>query len=111
MCAHPVPKTNSGVVNSTALQIEAAPRCVDGPDGRGTWSILYRCLCTLLACVYTAIHLNVPPENEEKAAGFVRKVKWIMIALFAAEIVVYTAFEQYYLGVQRQIQKLHQIGL
>lgn len=26
------------------------------------------------------------------------KVKWILIALFVAEIVVYTAFEQYYLG-------------
>ncbi|THV48282.1 hypothetical protein BGAL_0258g00150 [Botrytis galanthina] len=96
--AHPIFSSNSSVVNSTALQIEVAPGWVSGPNGRGTWSILYGCVCTLIACVYTAIHLNIPPDGESKFAGYIMKVKWILIALFAAEIVVYTAFEQYYLG-------------
>lgn len=96
--AHPIFSSNSSVVNSTALQIEVAPGWVSGPNGRGTWSILYGCVCTLIACVYTAIHLNIPPDGESKFAGYIMKLKWILIALFAAEIVVYTAFEQYYLG-------------
>ncbi|TGO19359.1 hypothetical protein BPAE_0343g00040 [Botrytis paeoniae] len=96
--AHPIFSSNSSAVNSTALQIEVAPGWVSGPNGRGTWSILYGCVCTLIACIYTAIHLNIPPDGESKFADYMMKVKWILIALFAAEIVVYTAFEQYYLG-------------
>ncbi|TGO53394.1 hypothetical protein BCON_0124g00120 [Botryotinia convoluta] len=84
-------------VNITALKTDIAAGCVSGPNGRGTWDLLYSCLCTLLACVYTAIHLNIPPKGEGKIAGYGRKAKWILIALFAPEIVAYTAFEQSYL--------------
>ncbi|KAF7865561.1 uncharacterized protein EAF02_009984 [Botrytis sinoallii] len=80
-----------------SLENDIATGWVSGPNGRGTWDLLYSCLCTLLACVYTAIHLNIPPEGEGKTAGYGRKVKWILIALFAPEIVAYTAFEQSYI--------------
>lgn len=64
------------------------------PPGRGTWGLLYSCTFTISLCVYTAIHLNVPPD-EFWPWFWVRKVKWVLIAIFAPEIVVYGAFEQW----------------
>ncbi|KAF7886085.1 hypothetical protein EAF00_010188 [Botryotinia globosa] len=96
--AYPVASASSSDVNVTALRTDVAPGWVSEPDGRGTWSLLYSCVGTLVACVYTAIHLNIPPTREKAYLGWARKAKWVMIALLAPEIVAYTAFEQYYLG-------------
>ncbi|KUJ17077.1 uncharacterized protein LY89DRAFT_550286, partial [Mollisia scopiformis] len=79
-------------VNLTALRTDIAPAWVSSPGGRGTWEILYSCLFTLLLCVYTAIHMNVPPAGESKFAFWLRKTKWVAIAVFAPEIVVVNAF-------------------
>ncbi|TGO58084.1 hypothetical protein BOTNAR_0188g00170 [Botryotinia narcissicola] len=95
--AYPMASASSSNVNITALRTDVAPGWVSEPDGRGTWSLLYSCVGTLVACVYTAIHLNIPPTCEKAYFGWVRKAKWVMIALLAPEIVAYTAFEQYYL--------------
>lgn len=96
--AYPIASMTLHVVNTTALHTDIATDWVSSPNGRGTWDILYGCVCTLIACVYTAIHLNIPPNDEKEWRTLRRKLKWIFIALFAAEIVVYTAFEQWYLG-------------
>jgi hypothetical protein len=38
-----------------------------GPEGRGTLSILWSCVLTMILCVWTALHLNVPvPESLEQ---------------------------------------------
>ncbi|KAK3345005.1 hypothetical protein B0H65DRAFT_573650, partial [Neurospora tetraspora] len=39
-------------------------RWVTEPDIRGTFSILSTCIVTLVLCVWTAIHLNVPGHKE-----------------------------------------------
>ncbi|TGO78265.1 hypothetical protein BELL_0072g00060 [Botrytis elliptica] len=96
--AYPVASASPSDVNITSLRTDVAPGWVSEPDGRGTWSLLYSCVGTLVACVYTAIHLNIPPTREKAYFGWARKAKWVMIALLAPEIVAYTAFEQYYLG-------------
>jgi hypothetical protein len=46
--------------NLTAFNTVTAPSWVSAPDYRGMSNILYSCLLTLVACIYTAIHLNVP---------------------------------------------------
>lgn len=84
----PVPSS----VNLTALRTVIAPGWVAGPGDRGTWDILYSCLFTLLLCVYTAIHLNVPPPDDIKFSFWLRKTKWVAIAVFAPELVVVNAF-------------------
>jgi hypothetical protein len=66
-------------------------------SGRGTWDLLYSCTFTIFLCVYTAIHLNVPPE-ESGFRFWLRKTKWVFIAILAPEVVVYTAFEQWILS-------------
>jgi hypothetical protein len=85
------------VQNLTALQTEIAPAWVADPSGRGTWELLYSCTFTIFLCVYTAIHLNVPPE-ESCFRFWLRKTKWVFIAILAPEVVVYTAFEQWVLS-------------
>lgn len=84
------------ITNSTALHNDVAPPWVDGPRERGTWQILYSCLFTLLLCVYSANHLNVPMKGETIVGACLRKTKWAIVAVFAPELVVYTAFEQWY---------------
>ena len=61
---------------------------------RGTSDVLWSCVVTLTLCVYTAIHLNIPPAGEGHFAFWLRKTKWVMLAIFAPEIVIYTAFQQ-----------------
>jgi hypothetical protein len=64
------------------------------PRGRGTWGILYSCVFTLVLCVYTAIHLNLPAKNNTQYTIWLRKIKWVLIAIFGPEVVVLTALDQ-----------------
>lgn len=61
------------------------------PDSRGTFDILTTCVITLLLCVWTAVHLNVPPPENYWKSIF-RRVGWLMLALLAPEMVAYTAW-------------------
>ncbi|KAK0743457.1 hypothetical protein B0T18DRAFT_185082 [Schizothecium vesticola] len=67
---------------------------VQEPDGRGTFGILKSCVITLVLCVYAALHLNIPPANSSQRFLFWRKTKWILVSIFAPEIVVYVAWAQ-----------------
>ena len=98
--------TQAPTQNFTALRTDIAPPWVPDPDNRGTWSLLYSCVFTLVLCVWTAIHLNVPSYHESKTSQWLRKLKWVLLAIIAPELGVYTACEQY-----SQARKLiHQLG-
>jgi hypothetical protein len=62
---------------------------------RGTVDILCTCLFTITLCVYTAIHINVPPQGASRRWGYLKKVKWTTIGVFAPEIVLFTAWYQF----------------
>jgi hypothetical protein len=79
-----------------------APPWVEESSGRGTWSILYCCMFTIGLCVWSAIHLNLPYPDEPRSHQSWRKVKWVFIAIFAPEFVLYSAWQQFY-----QAQKLY----
>jgi hypothetical protein len=80
--------------NVTALRTITAPPWVSEPSFRGTTSILWSCLVTLVACIYTAIHLNVPTETGTWTR-LLQKLKWVLTALIAPEIVLYCASYQF----------------
>ena len=86
--------------NVTILQTKVAPAWASAPGVRGTSQILWSCTLTLVACVYTALHLNVPPSNEGQWQFLWRKTKWVAIALFAPEIVLYCACTQFWAARQ-----------
>ncbi|KAF2824835.1 hypothetical protein CC86DRAFT_47574 [Ophiobolus disseminans] len=64
------------------------------PQVRGTFSILSSCLLTMVLCVWTAVHLNIP-EYGKLTAQVWRKLGWVMISLLAPELVLLTAYYQY----------------
>ena len=88
--------TQAPTQNLTVLHTNIAPPWVPDPDNRGTWSLLYSCVFTLVLCVWTAIHLNVPSCHESKISQWLRKLKWVLLAIIAPEFGVHTACEQYY---------------
>ncbi|KAE9969767.1 hypothetical protein BLS_005231 [Venturia inaequalis] len=76
--------------NVTAI----APPWVSSPNVRGTADIVLTCLATISLCVYTALHLNVPKCGSTAVDNVFRKAKWVVVGIFAPEIVVYSAFVQ-----------------
>jgi hypothetical protein len=80
--------------NLTAIRTTLAPAWVSGPELRGTISILWSCIITLIACIFTALHLNVP-VNTKKLPMLREKFKWVMIGLIAPEVVLYLASSQF----------------
>ncbi len=78
----------------TTLHETRAPSWVSAPNMRGTSSILYSCLLKLIACVYTALHLNVPKKMAEFTGLFLTKCRWCFTTLVAPEIVLYYASSQ-----------------
>lgn len=80
--------------NLTALQTIRAPIWVGSPEIRGTTTILWSCIITLVACIYTALHLNVP-ANTQKMSMLGEKLKWVLIGLIAPEVVLYLASSQF----------------
>jgi hypothetical protein len=64
------------------------------PRGRGTFTILSTCLTTMILCVWTAVHLNIPDHNGGIRQTFLRKPGWLFLALIAPEIVAWNAWQQ-----------------
>lgn len=81
--------------NLTALNTQIAPSWVPDPDNRGTWSLLYSCVFTLVLCVWTAIHPNIPAQGESQARQFCRKMGWVLAAILAPEFGAFTAWQQW----------------
>jgi len=62
------------------------------PALRGTYSIHSSCLTTMVLCVWTAVHLNLPEHNRAHTHKW-RKLEWLLIGLFAPEMVGYFPIE------------------
>lgn len=65
----------------------SSPRWVAEPDSRGTFIILPTCIVTLVLCVWTAIHLNVPGHKEGAMRLYMRKCGWMLLGLLIPELV------------------------
>jgi len=94
--------------NLTILRTIMAPAFVDSPQLRGTMTILWSCILTLTACIYTALHLNVP-SDASKARNMASKAKWVLIGLLAPEVVLYLACSQY-LEARRLVKELNRMA-
>ncbi len=80
--------------NLTALRALTTSSWVSAPNYRGTSDILWSCIVTLVACVYTALHLNIPGRSG-KWRRLLQKLKWTATALLAPEVVLYVASSQF----------------
>lgn len=80
--------------NTTALRDLTTSGWISAPNYRGTSDILWSCIVTLVACVYTALHLNIPGRSG-KWRRLLQKLKWTVTALLAPEVVLYVASSQF----------------
>ncbi|TIC93692.1 Neutral alpha-glucosidase C [Colletotrichum higginsianum] len=79
--------------DSTALSNISAASWVASPVVRGSIDIIWTCVVTLGACVYTVLHLNVPAKNG-RYAGLIDKLRWVVIAILFPEYVLVIAAYQ-----------------
>ncbi|KAF6811557.1 hypothetical protein CSOJ01_05690 [Colletotrichum sojae] len=79
--------------NSTALSQLKSALWVNSPTVRGSVEILWTCLVTLVACVYTVLHLNVPSKIG-KWSNLLDKLRWVVMAVLMPEIVFVVAAKQ-----------------
>ncbi|EPS41856.1 hypothetical protein H072_4182 [Dactylellina haptotyla CBS 200.50] len=77
------------------------------PNGRGTFSLVSSCVITLTLCVWSALHLNVPPQGTLLKKAAYTRAKWVVFGLFAPELLVATASAQYLTArwLYKEIQK------
>ncbi|KAF3920471.1 hypothetical protein ABW20_dc0106334 [Dactylellina cionopaga] len=80
---------------------------VGDPNGRGTFSLVSSCVITLTLCVWSALHLNVPPQGTSLKQAAYTRVKWVVFGIFAPELLVATASAQYLTArwLYKEIQK------
>ncbi|KAH7085226.1 hypothetical protein BKA63DRAFT_499223 [Paraphoma chrysanthemicola] len=76
-----------------------------GPNERGTLNILSTCVITLILCVYTCLHLNIPgPDQKTWWKLFQRKFLWLLLGLFAPEFVAFVAFYDWLLAKNNETE-------
>lgn len=80
---------------------ESQAHVVAGPNTRGTLTILWSSIFTLLACTWTVQHLNVPRQYEtdglkQKLLAQWRKLKWMIIAMIVPEYILGRAFGEFW---------------
>lgn len=80
--------------NITHLQTVMAPAWVSAQIYRSTSSILWSCIITLTACVYTALHLNISGK-QGWWPRLLAKLKWVSVGLFILEVPIYLAIAQF----------------
>ncbi|KAJ4145386.1 hypothetical protein LMH87_004238 [Akanthomyces muscarius] len=70
---------------------------VSDPDGRGTLSLVLSCLLTLILCVWSAVHPNVPAQERRGSlkATILFTTKWVLAGIYAPELVVFVAWRQW----------------
>ena len=81
--------------NKTLFNSEIAPAWATTSNVRSTSDLLWTCVLTLVICVFTVIHINVPQPNETAFLYLRRKVKWAIFAVLAPELVLFTALQQW----------------
>src|SRR4051794_66686 len=77
---------------------------------RGTSSILYSCLLTMFACIYTALHLEIPGHDSILNRLVIVKLIWSLTALFAPELVLFYASSQFFQArkLAKSMRDLHE---
>ncbi|KAF7369991.1 hypothetical protein MSAN_00629000 [Mycena sanguinolenta] len=63
-------------------------------NSRTLFSIVWGCLATIFACTWVSVHPNVPPPNQSPFQLFWRRLKMMLIATIAPEVMVGFAARQ-----------------
>ena len=67
---------------------------VGEPNQRTSFGILSFCFSTLIICVWSTVHFNVPRRRQTNTLRFILQVAWMLIALLAPEVLLYFAVNE-----------------
>ncbi|KAJ7762912.1 hypothetical protein B0H16DRAFT_1687983, partial [Mycena metata] len=70
--------------------------CDDIDNCRKLFDIIWGCLTTIFACTWVSVHPNVPSPDEGPIAAFWQRLKMMLVALIAPEIMVGLAARQFF---------------
>lgn len=98
--------TNATLSTASQVHYSLSPRqdaptsyvgYVDDPAGRGTASLVLSCVLTLVLCVWSALHLNVPSQSRRRrlVETLWLNFRWIVAGIYAPELVVFVAWRQW----------------
>ncbi|KAG2104333.1 uncharacterized protein F5147DRAFT_579993 [Suillus discolor] len=83
------PTTNT--TTSTSSNVPEAPPFTN----RTLWNIVSSCVVTLFACIYSAIHPNIPSPKDSPVLILWRRLGIIIMALIVPELIVTWAMRQW----------------
>ncbi|KAJ7811850.1 hypothetical protein B0H13DRAFT_2472202 [Mycena leptocephala] len=69
--------------------------CDDINNCRKLFDIIWGCLATIFACTWVSVHPNVPAPNQSQLVLFWRRLKMMLIAVIAPELMVGFAARQF----------------
>lgn len=95
-------------VNSTS-DSSARRGWVGQPDQRGSIDIIWNCVSALLICLWVMLHLNVPAKGEGFWLVFVRKSRYLFLAVFIPELLTVIAIGQW-AAAKRSVAEMKQLG-
>ena len=64
------------------------------PNFRGTFGIILLCFNTLIICTWNTVHFNIPPKRYSETRRFFLQVSWMVIALYAPELLFFLAVNE-----------------
>ncbi|KAJ7510846.1 hypothetical protein B0H11DRAFT_1845545 [Mycena galericulata] len=70
--------------------------CDDINNCRRLFDIVWGCLATIFACTWVSVHPNVPPPDQNWLALLGRRLKMMLIAIIAPELMVGFAARQWF---------------
>ncbi|KAJ7130462.1 hypothetical protein C8R44DRAFT_613877, partial [Mycena epipterygia] len=85
---------NPSLTQGQTLESRAPINFCDAIDSRSLFSIVWGCLTTIFACTWVSVHPNVPPPDQGQLALFWRRLKMMLIAVVAPEVMVGFAARQ-----------------
>ncbi|TFK59601.1 hypothetical protein BDN72DRAFT_883893 [Pluteus cervinus] len=108
--AAPASAGSEAIAHTLLLGVEAQsnPSCA---DVRTLYEIVKNCVFTIAACVYRAVHQNIPnPTDQSLKAHLKVKMKITFYALIAPELVIFWAMRQRY-GARQIVKEVKKHGL
>ncbi|KAI0057750.1 hypothetical protein BV25DRAFT_1830821 [Artomyces pyxidatus] len=73
----------------------ASPRCTDIDNCRTVYGIVWSSFATIFACVWTAVHRNVPGPSQTRLMRILDMAKIVVVTLLAPEWVLAWAVRQF----------------
>lgn len=80
------------------------------PAARGTLGLVWGCLATIFICTWSALHLNLPAEEDGAWTRAVNQAQYTVAGLLAPEWFAFNAFNDLELAIEIRRRVSHCFG-